>query len=134
MKEKNHYLDKILSISNNYLSDNFTEKQTDVFRGQIHYIYGIDNTDEIIQSFSKEYVSFVKTLWQKKENEKENKKQVIGLLGDWIAVIDKSNLYYYILNKGKKYNYDCFKDFHNNFESLEEIIESDYITRKRLYN
>ena len=33
-----------------------------------------------------------------------------------------------ILNKGKKYNYDCFKEFHNNFECLEEILESDYIT------
>ncbi len=80
----------------------------------------------------------------------------------WIAVIDKSNLHYYIfntkdvekfddisidtyqitdnqktslridkegniLNKGKKYNYDCFREFHNNFECLEEILASDLL-------
>ena len=80
----------------------------------------------------------------------------------WIAVINKSNLHYYIfntkdvekfddlridtyqitdnqktslrinengkiLNKGKKYDYDCFADFHNNFDCLEKLIQSDCI-------
>lgn len=96
--------------------------------------------------------------------EKDNKKQVIGLLGEmnvWIAVVDKTNLHYYIfntkdvgrfddinidtyqitdnqkttlridekgnvLNKGKKYNYTCFKDFHDHFKCLEEILASDF--------
>ena len=78
----------------------------------------------------------------------------------WIAVIDKSNLHYYIfntqniskfddiniatyqitdnqkttlridqqgniLNRGRKHNYSCFKDFHNNFNCLEAILDSD---------
>ena len=30
-----------------------------------------------------------------------------------------------VLSKGKKYDYSCFKDFHNNFDCLEEILESD---------
>lgn len=79
----------------------------------------------------------------------------------WIAVVDKTNLHYYIfntkdvskfddinidtyqitdnqkttlridekgnvLNKGKKYNYSCFKDFHNHFKCLEKILASDF--------
>ena len=30
-----------------------------------------------------------------------------------------------VLNKGRKYNFDCFKIFHNNFRCLEKISESD---------
>ncbi|KPH56467.1 hypothetical protein HPU229334_01750 [Helicobacter pullorum] len=31
------------------------------------------------------------------------------------------NLVGEILNRGKKYSYDCFKEFHNNFVVLEEL-------------
>ena len=30
-----------------------------------------------------------------------------------------------ILNQGNKYSYNCFANFHNNFECLEQVLESD---------
>lgn len=36
--------------------------------------------------------------------------------------IDKEGV---ILNKGKKYNYNCFKDFHNNFSCLDIISKGE---------
>lgn len=30
-----------------------------------------------------------------------------------------------VMNKGKKYNYDCFKDFYNNFKKLDTFISNE---------
>ncbi len=60
-----HYLKKILNISEIYLKKEFSKKEYQEFQNRINYIFSLKNITEIIKEFSSNYISFTKEIYQK---------------------------------------------------------------------
>lgn len=68
-----NYLKNILSISERYLEQQFTNGQLEEFYNNIKYIENLKNTDEIIVEFVKHYIFFVKEIFQRNNKRRDNK-------------------------------------------------------------
>jgi len=60
-----HYLKKILSISDPYLKKAFSKGRFDEFIKSIEYIYNLKNRADIIKNFSDKYAEFIKDDYQR---------------------------------------------------------------------
>lgn len=69
----NNYLKNILSISERYLEQQFTNGQLEEFYGKIKNVENINNTDKIIAEFVKQYIFFVKEIFQRNNKHRDNK-------------------------------------------------------------
>lgn len=65
MAKGKHYLNKILKISEKYLKQTFSSGRLEEFLNTIQCIYNLQDTKEIVKTFSDEYIRFVKEDYQR---------------------------------------------------------------------
>ncbi|MDP2210071.1 MAG: site-specific DNA-methyltransferase [Bacteroidota bacterium] len=66
-----NYLKNILSISEKYLEQQFTNGQLEEFYSRIKYIENINNTDKIIAGFVNQYILFAKEIYQRSNKHRD---------------------------------------------------------------
>ena len=64
-KDNKHYLDIIISKSDNYLKEIFSDKEYEIFLKKIKFIYKINDINDIVKNFSTTYFNYIKELYQK---------------------------------------------------------------------
>ncbi|MDR0978155.1 MAG: site-specific DNA-methyltransferase [Endomicrobium sp.] len=138
-KDKNiHYLDIILSKSQNYLKTYFLEKDYLKLMDSIKYIYKIKNTEEIVSSFCQEYHNFVKFLHQKKYkyndeidsfiNKKSSKKIIWGDCYEALRQMKNESIHCMVTSP-PYYNareYSQWDNLDNYFKDMEKILKECY--------
>lgn len=137
--QNTHYLEKILSISNKYLKTVFKEEEYNLFLQKIDYILKIEDRQEIIKKFSKEYIGFVKNIYQEKHtfNEKLNSfleqeiKPLKIIWGDCLEVLKglKSESVHCMVTSPPYYNardYSIWENLNIYLEDMENIIKECY--------
>ena len=78
------YLKTILSISEKYLREEFSDAELEEFCNRIKYIELLNNIEHIIKEFSDQYIGFVKEIYQRSYPHTDKK------LADFIKQKDKS--------------------------------------------
>ena len=138
MENTQHYLNKILSISDKHLRNIFEKKEYDLFIREIDYIYHIKNRDEIIKRFSKSYIDFIKNRYQQKYSydihlntfvEKEKSLKIIW--GNCLRVLRglKSESIHCMVTSPPYYNardYSNWNDLNGYLKDMQEIIKECY--------
>ena len=135
---KEHYLKTILSISEKYLADIFTNDELSFFLKHIDYIYNTEHRDEIVKLFSKEYIKFAKnkeqnkTKYHKKINAFiENKSPLKIIWGDCLKVLKglKSESIHCMVTSPPYYNardYATWENLNDYLKDMRAIIKECY--------
>lgn len=140
MNTSQHYLNKILSISDPYFKKTFSKGKFDEFLKKIEYIYNIKNRKDIVKNFSDKYTKFVKENYQRQyqdTNEKLNnfldkKDDGIKIIwGDCFNVIKgmKPESIHCMVTSPPYYNareYSTWKNLDDYFRDMRNIIKEAY--------
>ena len=137
---KNHYLHKILSISEPYLKKTFSEEELQIFLEKISYIFNIENRAEVINQFSNEYISYIKELHQNKYKNfdknlvnfiEKNNDDIKIIWGDCLNVMKamKSESIHCMVTSPPYYNardYSVWKNLDDYLQDMRKIIKEAY--------
>jgi DNA modification methylase len=141
MTEKFTYIDKIIEISRSYLKGTFPNKERlNEFLQAVTFLKEIENTQEVINLFTKIYIDFVKHDFQNlyKETNKqlteflENKDEGVKIIwGDCLSVMRgmKSESIHLMVTSPPYYNareYSQWKNLNDYLEDMRLIIRESY--------
>ncbi|PIR92662.1 restriction endonuclease [Candidatus Falkowbacteria bacterium CG10_big_fil_rev_8_21_14_0_10_44_15] len=135
-----HYLKKILSISEPYLKKTFSQGRLKEFLQAIDFIYSINKREDIVKKFSDVYIQFVKEDYQRQYqgvNEKLNiflNKKDAGvkiIWGDCLKTIKgmKSESIHCMVTSPPYYNareYSVWKNIDDYFRDMRNIVKESY--------
>lgn len=135
-----HYLKKILSISDPYLKKTFSKGRFDEFLKAIEYIYNLKERKDIVKNFSDKYIEFVKDDYQRQYqgvNEKLNgfiEKKDDGIKIIWGNCLDamkgmKSESIHCMVTSPPYYNareYSIWKNLDDYLRDMRNIIKESY--------
>ncbi|MFH1192395.1 MAG: site-specific DNA-methyltransferase [bacterium] len=135
-----HYLKKILSVSDLYLKKSFSKGRFEEFIKSIEYIYNLTDRKNIVKNFSDKYVEFIKEDYQRQyqgTNEKlntflEKKNDGIKIIwGDCLNVTKgmKSESIHCMVTSPPYYNareYSIWKNLDDYLRDMRNIIKEAY--------
>lgn len=135
-----HYLKKILSISDPYLEKAFSKGRFDEFIKSIEYIYDLKDRKDIIKNFSDKYVEFIKDDYQRQyqgTDEKLNafiEKEDSGVKIIWGNCFNamkgmKSESIHCMVTSPPYYNareYSVWKNMDDYLRDMRNIIKESY--------
>ncbi len=135
-----HYLKKILAISDPYLRKTFSKVRFEAFLNSINFIYNLKKREDIIKNFSEIYIQFVREDYQRQYqdvNEElntflEKKDDGVKIIwGDCLNVMKgmKSESIHCMVTSPPYYNareYSVWKNIDDYFRDMRSIIRESY--------